>query len=66
MADFSYRKIQAENRIIELCQQINEELEHEQKIIILIYLLDFIQMRKETHPDRSQSGPDRIRLSEDQ
>jgi ABC-type multidrug transport system ATPase subunit len=42
-ADLTVRKIQAENRIIELCSQINEELEHQQKVIILIYLLDFIQ-----------------------
>lgn len=40
--DPAVRKINAENRIIELCSQINEELEHEQKIIVLIYLLDFI------------------------
>jgi ABC transport system ATP-binding/permease protein len=32
-----------EKRIIELCWQINEELEHELKIIVMIYLLDFIQ-----------------------
>ena len=43
IADPAVRKINAENRIIELCSQINEELEHEQKIIVLIYLLDFIQ-----------------------
>lgn len=42
-ADLTVRKIQAENRIIDLCSQVNEELEHEQKIIVLIYLLDFIQ-----------------------
>ncbi len=52
MADFSLRKIHAENRIIELCNQINEELEHEQKIIILIYLLDFIQ--SERKPTRTE------------
>lgn len=52
MADFSLRKIQAENRIINLCEQINEELEHEQKIIILIYLLDFIQC--ESKPTRTE------------
>jgi ABC-type multidrug transport system ATPase subunit len=52
MADFSLRKIQAENRIIDLCEQINEELEHEQKIIILIYLLDFIQC--ESKPTRTE------------
>jgi ABC-type multidrug transport system ATPase subunit len=52
MADFSHRKILAENRIIELCEQINEELEHEQKIIILIYLLDFIQC--ESKPTRTE------------
>lgn len=28
--------------IVELCTQINEELEQEQKIIVLIYLLDFV------------------------
>ena len=28
--------------IVDLCNQINEELEQEQKIIVLIYLLDFI------------------------
>jgi ABC transport system ATP-binding/permease protein len=42
-SDLTVRKIQAENRIIDLCSQVNEELEHEQKIIVLIYLLDFIQ-----------------------
>jgi ABC transport system ATP-binding/permease protein len=52
MADFSVRKIYAENKIIELCNQINEELEHEQKIIILIYLLDFIQCEK--RPTRTE------------
>lgn len=52
MADFSLRKIHAENMIIELCNQINEELEHEQKIIILIYLLDFIQ--GERKPTRTE------------
>ncbi len=29
-------------RLNELCNQLNEELEHQQKIIILIHLLDFI------------------------
>jgi ABC transport system ATP-binding/permease protein len=52
IADLSVRKIQAENRIIELCDQINEELEHEQKIIILIYLLDFIQCERK--PTRTE------------
>jgi len=42
-ADYSVRKIQAEKRIIEICGQINEELEHEQKLIVLIYLLDFVK-----------------------
>src|SRR5512147_1153263 len=36
------RKKNAQSRIIELCSQINEELEHKQKIIVLVYLLDFI------------------------
>jgi len=52
LVDLSVRKIQAENRIIELCGQINEELEHQQKIIILIYLLDFIQ--GERQPSRTE------------
>ncbi len=43
ISDPAVRKINAEKRIIEICGQINEELEHEQKIIVLIYLLDFIQ-----------------------
>lgn len=37
-------KADAEKRIVQLCNQINEELSHEQKIIVLIYLLDFIQI----------------------
>lgn len=37
------KKVNAQHRITELCSQINEELEHKQKIIVLIYLLDFIQ-----------------------
>ncbi len=37
------KKLNAKNRIIELCSQINEELEHKQKVIVLVYLLDFIQ-----------------------
>ena len=41
--NFVERKSKAENRILELFTQINVELEHEQKIIVLIYLLDFIQ-----------------------
>jgi len=44
--DITLRKINAERRIIDLCEHINEELEHEQKIIILIYLLDFIHYGK--------------------
>lgn len=34
--------INYEKYITELCNQINEELEQEQKLIVLIYLLDFI------------------------
>ncbi len=52
LADLSVRKIQAENRIIELCKQINEELEHGQKIIVLIYLLEFIH--SEGKPTRTE------------
>ncbi len=43
IADAGVRKLNAQNRIVELCSQINEELEHEQKIIVILYLLDFIQ-----------------------
>ena len=69
MADFSLRKINAENRIIELCEQINEELEHEQKIIVLIYLLDFIQ--SESKPTRTEFSLVRtaaayLKISEDE
>ncbi len=31
-----------ENIIVKLCSQINEELDQEQRVIVLIYLLDFI------------------------
>ncbi len=41
--DPAVRKSNAVERIIELCSQINEELEHQQKMIMLVYLLDFIQ-----------------------
>jgi ABC-type multidrug transport system ATPase subunit len=37
-----YKRTKAENRIIEQCNKINIELEHAQKIILLIYLLDLI------------------------
>ncbi|MBN1143118.1 MAG: ATP-binding cassette domain-containing protein [Bacteroidales bacterium] len=43
ITDPAVLKINAESRIIELCTQINEELEHQQKVIMLVYLLDFIQ-----------------------
>ena len=36
------RHISNESLILEICNQINEELEQEQKVIVLIYLLDFI------------------------
>ncbi len=34
--------IKVENRIIEQCNHINIELQHEQKIVLLIFLLDLI------------------------
>lgn len=43
VADNAVAQVNAAKRIIQICQQINEELEHEQKIVVLIYLLDFIQ-----------------------
>jgi ABC-type multidrug transport system ATPase subunit len=36
------KQAKARDRIIVQCNNINHELEHEQKIIVLIYLLDFI------------------------
>lgn len=36
------QEVNNEATIVELCNQINEELEQEQKLIALIYLLDFI------------------------
>jgi len=36
-----------ENIIIALCKQINEELDQEQRVIVLIYLLDFINRGEE-------------------
>jgi ABC-type multidrug transport system ATPase subunit len=41
-ADNKKQNILNEATIIELCEQINVELEQEQKLIALIYLLDFI------------------------
>ncbi|MBN2813927.1 MAG: ATP-binding cassette domain-containing protein, partial [Bacteroidales bacterium] len=43
ITDRAVLKSNAEARIVELCSQINEELEHQQKMIMLVYLLDFIQ-----------------------
>lgn len=41
-AEANKQNISNEAFIIELCNQINEELEQGQKLIVLIYLLDFI------------------------
>jgi FMN-dependent NADH-azoreductase len=43
LRDNTMQQKKAEQLIIELCEQINEELAHEQKVILLISLLDFIQ-----------------------
>lgn len=43
ISDSVDKKRNAQSRIIELCSQINEELEHRQKIIVLVYLLDFVR-----------------------
>jgi hypothetical protein len=69
IADAAARKINAENRIIELCRQINEELEHEQKIIVLIYLLDFIHSGdKHTRTELSlvRTAAAYLKISEDE
>lgn len=41
-AETKKQNISNEENIIQLCTQINEELEQEQKMIVIIYLLDFI------------------------
>ena len=69
IADPAVRKNNAENRIIELCSQINEELEHEQKIIVLVYLLDFIQSgEKQTRTELSlvRTAASYLKISEDE
>jgi ABC-type multidrug transport system ATPase subunit len=69
ISDHTVRKINAENRIIELCGQINEELEHEQKIIVLIYLLDFIQSgdrRTRTELSLVRTAAAYLKISEDE
>jgi ABC-type multidrug transport system ATPase subunit len=63
------RKAIAQNRIIELCSQINEELEHKQKIIVLVYLLDFIQSgEKQTRDEVSlvKTAASYLKISEDE
>jgi ABC transport system ATP-binding/permease protein len=69
ISDPAVRKISAEKRIIEICEQINEELEHEQKIIVLIYLLDFIQSGdKQTRTELSlvRTAAAYLKISEDE
>jgi ABC-type multidrug transport system ATPase subunit len=69
IADSATRKISAENKIIELCSQINEELEHQQKIIVLIYLLDFIQSgEKQTKTELSlvRTAASHLKISVDE
>ncbi len=50
LTDNIMQQINAEQSITDLCEQINEELEHEQKIILLISLLDFIQSDQKHNP----------------
>jgi ABC-type multidrug transport system ATPase subunit len=67
--DIALRKLNAENRIKELCGHINEELEHEQKIIVLIYLLDFIHSgKKHTRNEVSlvRTAAAYLKISEDE
>jgi ABC-type multidrug transport system ATPase subunit len=49
--DNTLQQTKAEQLIIELCGQINEELDHEQKIILLLFLLDFIQSGQKINPN---------------
>ncbi len=48
--DNTMQHTKAEQSINELCGQINEELGHEQKIILLLFLLDFIQSGQKPTP----------------
>ena len=69
ISDPAVRKINAEKRIIEICGQINVELEHEQKIIVLIYLLDFIQSgykRTKTELSLVRTAAAYLKISEDE
>jgi ABC-type multidrug transport system fused ATPase/permease subunit len=50
LTDNTMQQIKAEQSITKLCEQINEEMEHEQKIILLISLLDFIQSGQKHNP----------------
>lgn len=47
-SDIEAKKVNSSNEaiVIELCNQINEELEQEQKLIALVYLLDFVNRGK--------------------
>jgi ABC-type multidrug transport system ATPase subunit len=63
------RKKNAQSRIIELCTQINEELEHKQKIIVLIYLLDFIHSGEKPGRDEVslvRTAASFLKISEDE
>lgn len=63
------RKKNAQSRIIELCSQINEELEHKQKIIVLIYLLDFINTGEKPGRDEIslvRTASSFLKISEDE
>jgi ABC-type multidrug transport system ATPase subunit len=69
ISDPAVTKNNAENRIIALCSQINEELEHEQKIIVLVYLLDFIQSgSRQTKTELSlvRTAASYLKISEDE
>lgn len=48
--DNGLQQTKAVRSILELCEQINEELAHEQKVVMLISLLDFIQSGQKHTP----------------
>lgn len=63
------KKSNAKSRIVELCSQINEELEHKQKVIVLVYLLDFIQSgEKHTRDEVSlvRTAAQYLKISDDE
>lgn len=68
-SDNASRKQLAQRRIADLCEQFNEELQHEQKIIVLVYLLDFIQSghrQNRTELNLVKSVAENLKIADDE